>query len=141
MKNGIGYYVVIVGCVFFCLMFHCKLHTIKDSSSRNPLRIYSFDSLVGFFMLICYVIIRFVYLNMLGIHEKENMIIDDHTFYLFNIAIFCIMLPKYYVNQNPSLKLYVSVYHHQPGPVLPWQLPNNFDQNNVKLLVAHWQNE
>ena len=92
-------------------------------------------------MLICYVIIRFVYLNMLSIHEKENMIIDDHIFYLFNMAIFCIMLPKYYVNQNPSLKLYLSVYHHQPGPVLPWQLPNNFDPNSVKLICVQHKSE
>ena len=44
-----------------------------------------------------------------------------------------ILIPKYYICQNHNMKLYVSVYHHHPPPVLPWQLPNNFDLKSVKL--------
>ena len=126
VKNGISYYFFILGCVFFCLMFHCKLHTIKEPSSRNPLKSYSQHSLIGFFVMVFYTTIRLVYLT-LDIHKKEDLVIDDHIFYLCNMVLFCILLPLYYINQVPTLKLYVSVYHHQPPPVLPWQVPEHFD--------------
>ena len=93
---------------------------------RNPLESYSQQSLIGFFVMVFYITVRLVYLT-LDIHDKENLIIDDHIFYLLNMVLFCILLPLYYINQVPALKLYVSVYHHQPPPVLPWQVPEHFD--------------
>ena len=51
-----------------------------------------------------------------------------------------ILIPKYFINQNERLKLYVSVYHMVPAPVLPWQLPSNFDPNSVKLVCENYPN-
>ena len=45
-------------------------------------------------------------------------------------------MPQYFINRNENFKLYVSVYHHHPPFVLPWQLPSNFDSNSVKLLYV-----
>ena len=88
--------------------------------------------------MVFYITVRLVYLT-LDIHAKENLIIDDHIFYLLNMVLFCILLPLYYINQVPTLKLYVSVYHHQPPPVLPWQVPEHFDPS-VHLTVVQWKN-
>ena len=55
---------------------------------------------------------------------------------LFNITIVHICLPKYYISQNENLKLFFNTYIHQPPPVLPWQLPTNFDSNSVKFLYV-----
>ena len=52
-----------------------------------------------------------------------------------------ILIPKYFINQNENLKLYVSVYHLVPAPVLPWQLPSNFDPNSVKLTYVNYPND
>jgi hypothetical protein len=76
--------------------------------------------------MVFYITVRLVYLT-LDIHKKEDLVIDDHIFYLINMVLFCILLPLYYIKQVPTLKLYVSVYHHQPPPVLPWQVPEHFD--------------
>ena len=51
-----------------------------------------------------------------------------------------ILIPKYFISQNENLKLYVSVYHLVPAPVLPWQLPSNFDPNSVKLVCVNYPN-
>ena len=145
MKNGIGYYFFYVGILFFCLMFHCKLHSLQDLSSGNArcnklLKMYSIHSLIAIFLLVLYVTLRLFYLSE-DFHEKENILIDDHIFYLVNMTLFCIILPKYYINQIPNLKLYVSVYSHQPPPVFSWQLPHNFDKNSVDINIVECKNE
>ena len=98
--------------------------------SRNPLESYSQQSLIGFFVMVFYITVRLVYLT-LDIHDKENLIIDDHIFYLLNMVLFCILLPLYYINQVPTLKLYVSVYHHQPPPVCHGKFQNILIQGNL----------
>ena len=45
----------------------------------------------------------------------------------------CIFVPRYYIAQNENLELYVSVYHQIPAPVLPWQIPENFNHKSVQL--------
>ena len=134
VKNGAGYLFFIIGSLFFFLLFHFKLHTIKESSSRNPLEMFSIHSLIGFFFLIIYIVFRLIYFN-LDFHKHEN-VIADHMFYLVNVTLFCIIVPKYYINQIPNLKLYASVYFHQPPPVLSWQLPQNYDSNSVNIDIA-----
>ena len=52
-----------------------------------------------------------------------------------------IIQPRYYISQNHNLKVYLSVYHHQPPPVLPWQLPDDFDPNSVVLTIVPHENE
>ena len=49
-----------------------------------------------------------------------------------------ILIPKYFINQNENLKLYVSVYHWVPAPILPWQLPENNIPNSVKLICVKY---
>ena len=70
--------------------------------------------------------------NIYVLHIRSNLIL------LFAFII----IPKYFINQNQNLKLYVSVYHWVPAPVLPWQLPKNFNPNSVNLIyVNHPNNE
>ena len=76
--------------------------------------------------------IRYIYI--LYTNEVDNSI--SHVKYFVTMLYLWIFLPKYYINQNPSLKLYVSYYHHQPAPILPWQLPNNFDPDSVELNIV-----
>ena len=59
-----------------------------------------------------------------------------HFINISHVAVLCILVPKCYINQDPLLKFYVSVYHHQPPPVLPWQLPENFQHDSVKLIFV-----
>ena len=63
-------------------------------------------------------------------------------FYLiYNMSMLFIIQPRYYISQNHNLKVYLSVYHHQPPPVLPWQLPDDFDPNSVVLTIVPHENE
>ena len=73
------------------------------------------------------------------LQELENAYL--HISSILGTMFLFILVPKHYINQNPNLKLYVSVYNHQPPPVLPWQLPSNFDHNSVKLICAKYKNE
>ena len=68
--------------------------------------------------------------NIYVLHIKRNLIL------LFAIII----IPKYFINQNENLKLYVSVYHWVPAPVLPWQLPKNFNTDSVNLICVNYPN-
>ena len=54
-----------------------------------------------------------------------------HVRVLLYVTSLCIFVPKYYIGQNENLSLYVSVYHQIPAPILPWQLPENFDPTIV----------
>ena len=58
------------------------------------------------------------------------------------LNLFCdfILIPKFFINQNQNLKLYVSVYHWVPAPILPWQLPKNYNLNTVKVICANYPN-
>ena len=132
VKNGAGYLFFIIGSLFFFLLFHFKLHTIKESSSRNPLEMFSIHSLIGFFFLIIYIVFRLIYFNL----DFNENVIADHIFYLINVSLFCIIVPKYYINQIPNLKLYASVYFHQPPPVFSWHLPQNYDSNSVNIDIV-----
>ena len=60
-----------------------------------------------------------------------------HIRNIWSLFLAFIVLPKYYINQNQNLKLYVSVYHWVPAPVLPWQLPRNFNPNSVNLVCVN----
>ena len=63
-----------------------------------------------------------------------------HVFTIILCTFLFILVPKYHISQDPILKFYVSVYHHQPPPVLPWQLSENVDPN-VKLIIVNPKNE
>ena len=67
--------------------------------------------------------------------------IQLHLIVLFIMTTLFIFVFKYYINQNHNLKLYLSVYHQMPPPVLPWQLPDNFDPSSVKLKFISYENK
>ena len=71
--------------------------------------------------------------------STEDMIIY-HIVYLANL-INPLLVFKYLISQNPNLKLYVSIYHHQPPPVLPWQLADDFELGDIKLIVVKKKHE
>ena len=81
--------------------------------------------------------ITFVILNL----QNSTNVYSLHIFVISHVIVIFILLPKYYISQNHNLNLYLSVYHCQPPPVLPWQLPNNFDPNSVKLIFVQHKNE
>ena len=60
---------------------------------------------------------------------------------ILHVTIVYILVPSYNINQDSLLKFYVSVYHHQPPPVLPWQLPKNFHHDSIQLICAQPKNE
>ena len=66
--------------------------------------------------------------NIYILHVRSNLI----------LSFAFILLPKYFINQNENLKLYVSVYHWVPAPVLPWQLPKDFNPNSVNLICVNY---
>ena len=118
--------------------FQRNLHSIREQPSTNQSRISSY--LCSPFLMFVYFLILFISLSFLpSFQELENTYL--HILSILGIVFLFILPPKHYINQNPNLKLYVSVYNHQPPPVLPWQLPSNFDHNSVKLICAKYKNE
>ena len=73
--------------------------------------------------------------------DDNHEIIFLNVFLLFHVAILFIFLMRYTSCQNSNFKLYLSVYHQYPPPVLPWQLPQNFDPTSVKLKLVLYKNE
>jgi hypothetical protein len=67
-------------------------------------------------------------------NNAKNMLVPYIQILLFTTTI-GIFIPKYYIHQNENLILYVKLYHQIPAPVLPWQLPENFDLKSVNLVV------
>ena len=122
-------------------MFHCKLHSIKEPTpprKSNSWMIFSRTHFV--FVVIAGIIFVSISLTIFNFEDSQDRILL-HVYLLFNIAILFIILPRYYISQNHNLKLYLSVYHQIPPPVLPWQLPENFDPNSVKLEFILYDNE
>ena len=65
--------------------------------------------------------------------KNINNILVTHFQILFFTTTIGIFIPKYYIHQNENLILYVKLYHQIPAPVLPWQLPENFDLKSVNF--------
>lgn len=113
-------------------MFQRNLRTIKDLKPSRS----AFSSRFVFFVIAgtLFLGISVIFKN----YVKIAVLNTPHLFILFSNTLIFIIVPKYYVRQNRNLKLYVNVYHHIPPPVLPWQLPENFDLKSVKLTcVSH----
>ena len=126
MFIGLGFFLCILGILFFILIFNCKLHTLMEPKQNRRKMFLSKKFLIALFLSICF-----------GITCIFIPLIDDilrvHLIYFLQLVSVHIILPIYYIKQNPNMQLYLSVYHHQPPPVLPWQLPKNFEPNSVKL--------
>ena len=130
VKNGLGVAICLGGVLFFVIYSHLKLHHIKDPEPAKSMKKF----FVHFIFLMFTSIAFFSFLSQI---ERHNLpILHAHSIHFVSILFFSVILPKYFIRQNPNLNLYVSIYHHQPPPVLPWELENNFDLGSVKLDVA-----
>ena len=109
------------------MKFQCNLRSIEDQA--RPKHILSAKSAT-----FCFFGIAFLTTNIIlrSQYEMENFTFL-HFHILLNIVLIFVLFPKYVISQNLNLQLYVSVHHHHPPPVLPWQLPENFDSGSVKL--------
>ena len=139
--SGIGWILCTLGILFFVLTFHYRLHSFMEpTASRRS------NSMVEFFSKA-----KFVFAIMVGILFASLFVIVSFRDFqhqiqiqvraLFLVATLFIVVFKYYIEQNHNLKLYLSVYHQIPAPVLPWQLPANFDPNFVKIDFIPCKNE
>ena len=131
-KNGFGWIVCNLGILTLVLKFRVNLHSLEEETQPRTSRI------TRKFLCVLFGIITFITTSVYLSYSSNNLFIQ-HLHNLLNIAIVFICIPKYFINQNDNLKLYVSVYHHHPPPVLPWQLPSNFDHNSVKLITVQSQ--
>ena len=124
----------ILGNMLFLLTFKRNLHSMVEPEPSRPLpqkslilRNLPTSYLSSFILLVAFILFSCV-------QEFQNTYFLHITSLMF-IAIAGIVVPKHYISQDPILKFYVSVYHKQPPPILPWQLPENVDPN-VKLIVT-----
>ena len=141
VRSGLGWILCLIGSLSFVVFFYCKLHSIKETtnSTRNDSWIV-FSRFNNVFVLITaflFVSIIFLTFNFDG----NSDIVFLNVFVLMHTAILFIFLTRHHFSQNPNFKFYLGIYHHQPPPVLPWQLPYNFDPNSVKLKFVLHKNE
>ena len=137
VRNGLGYGLVTVGILLLSLLHHVNLRTIEELPKPRLLWI-SYSSL----KLKIFLMVLIVFMAMTALFTS---IVTWHIYvvHIRNISSFFfvfILIPKYFINQNENLKLYVSVYHLVPAPILPWQLPSNFDPKSVKLVCVNYPN-
>ena len=135
--NGLGWFLCNIGSIVILLLFKCKLRTIKEPkrSSKKPRKFGIRNIWSTKFVIFSIIAVTLVTLSII-LEANEVPLFTLHIHILFNITIVHICLPKYYISQNENLKLFFNTYHHQPPPVLPWQLPTNFDSNSVKFLYV-----
>ena len=123
--NGLGLCLCVIGILVFIMIFNFKLHTLKEPKQTRT-TFLSIKFLVPLFLSISFAI------TCIFIPHSDDIIIV-HLFYFVQLVLVHILSPICYIRQNHNMQLYLSVYHHQPPPVLPWQLPKNFEPNSVKL--------
>ena len=133
VRNGLGLVLTIFGNLSFVITFQCCLYSIREQQSTRQSRIFSFLS--SHFLISCYLMAIFLFSSMFTLFYDVE-IYHIHIINITHTTVLCILVPKFQINQDPVLKLYVSVYHHQPPPVLPWQLPKDFPHDSVKLICA-----
>ena len=141
VRNGLGFGLTSLAILWLLLLQRVNLRTIKEQRKTNyPLYMTFLKSetmklTIAFMLLVFFlcIIVLFSFIftwNIYVLHIRRNLIL------LFTIII----IPKYFINQNENLKLYVSVYHWVPAPVLPWQLPKNFNLDSVNLICVNQPN-
>ena len=141
VRNGLGFGLTTLAILWLLLLHRVNLRTIKEPPKTNhPLYLTflkpgTIKLTIAFMLLISFLCITVLFSsiftwNIYVLHIRRNLIL------LFTIII----IPKYFINQNENLKLYVSVYHWVPAPVLPWQLPKNFNPDSVNLICVNQPN-
>ena len=133
---GLGFAISSAGIIFMLFMFQKNLHSIKEPEIKRARILGPLKFVLCFFIAVLIIAISVVS----PFDDTNNIYLIHVKIILFTIVCF-IFIPKYYINQNDKLKLYVSVYHRVPAPVLPWQLPKNFDQKSVKLTCVKYKIE
>ena len=135
VKNGLGYGLGVMASLSLSILHRVNLRTISEPPKTRYLWI-SYSSLKFtifslFLILILAATILFPFLfrfNIYVLHIKDIL----SLFFAF------VLVPKYFINQNENLKLYVSVYHWVPAPILPWQLAENNFPFSVKLTCVNY---
>ena len=127
---GLGFVLIIVGIISLVLSFHLKLHSINEDPivSKTWFGFSKTKTLVS--------LIMGMVLSIDAFFDTDEMFL---TYLRINsvMILLYIIIPRYgVIEPNRNLKLYFSIYHRHPPPVLPWQLPTNFDPNSVKLIVV-----
>ena len=134
IRFGLGIALNSFGILWFLFKFHRNVHTIKDDQISNNPWLSTSSLKLSITFLTGFSLFHFL------IPHTSTYPYSQIKSLLFLFCIFIVLL-KCYINQNDNLKLYVSVYHMQPPPVLPWQLPENFDPNSVKLVFIKSKSE
>ena len=133
VRNGLGFGLGTLGIVWLLLLHHVNLRTIKEPPKTKYPWI-SCSSLKLTFSLMF--LILFQAITMLFSFLFTWNIYVLHLKTILNFFFAFILIPKYFINQNENLKLYVSVYHWVPAPILPWQVQENNIPNSVKLICV-----
>ena len=138
-RNGLGLILSTLGILLLFLLHHVNLCTIKEpSNTRYPRISYSSVKLTVSFTL---VLLFQAIASLFSILFTWNIYVL-HVRNILSLFFAFVLIPKYFINQNENLRLYVSVYHWVPAPLLPWQLPKNVNPDSVKLIyVNHPSNE
>lgn len=141
IRSGIGWILSTLGILFFIAVFHFKLHSIKEPGTPRKSNSWEIFTKANFvFFALASIVSVLISLTIFNFEESQDKILLQ--FYLiYNMSMLFIIQPRYYISQNHNLKAYLSVYHHQPPPVLPWQLPDDFDPNSVVLTIVPHENE
>ena len=141
VKDGLGQVLILIGITIFIIQFNRNLHSIRDPDvekfKKKLDKKISSIFLSKYFRTACFFGIFLVVMIIFFPYKDNNAknILVPHIQMLLFTTIQCIFMPKYYIRQNENLILYVKLYHQIPAPVLPWQLPENFDLKSVNLVV------
>ena len=122
--------------MIFIGLFHRNLHSIKDPQRIRKSSVFLSNKFISACFLGLFICALFIFLRF----DNEQNLFATHAQILLYVTTMCIFVPKYYIVQNENLELYVSVYHQIPAPVLPWQLPENFNPNSVQLTFIMFKN-
>ena len=144
VKDGLGQVLILFGITIFIIQFNRNLHSIRDPDvekikKKLDKKIPSIF-LSKYFRTACFFGIFSAVMIIFFRYEEKNInnILVTHFQILFFTTTIGIFIPKYYIHQNENLILYVKLYHQIPAPVLPWQLPENFDLKSVTFDYASY---
>ena len=136
VRNGLGLGLSTLGILLLLLLQRINLRTINERPKAKYQRISyaSLKLIISFMFLMLFqaiiMLLSIFFTNIYFLHIRNIL------------SLFCdfILLPKFFINQNQNLKLYVSVYHWVPAPILPWQLPKNYNLDTYKVIKVIYPN-
>ena len=136
IQNGLGFGLTNLAILALLLHFHVNLRTIKEPiKTRNSWISYSQKFTISFMLLTFFLAVA-VPLSFLFTWNIYVLRIRN----ILTLVLASILIPKYFINANENLKLYVCVYHWVPAPILPWQLPKNYNLDTNKVIKVIYPN-